>query len=61
LVRLSSDVERKRGRLFAPIDCRPLPAASYSPQSIDQLYETLLRLAEQALLAGYPVLSTRPS
>ncbi|MDR6207917.1 bifunctional aminoglycoside phosphotransferase/ATP-binding protein [Paraburkholderia graminis] len=55
-VRLSSDVERKRGRLFAPIDCRPLPAASYSPQSIDQLYETLLRMAEQALLAGYPAL-----
>ena len=55
-VRLSSDIERKRGRPFAPVDPRPLPAEAYTPHSIDQHYDLLLRLAQEVLLAGYPVL-----
>jgi aminoglycoside phosphotransferase family enzyme/predicted kinase len=55
-VRLSSDVERKRARPFVPVDPRPLPAAAYSPHSIDQHYDVLQQLAQQVLLAGYPAL-----
>jgi predicted kinase len=55
-VRLSSDIERKRTLPFVPIDPRPLPAAAYSPRSINQHYDRLLRLAQEVLLAGYPAL-----
>lgn len=55
-VRLSSDIERKRGRPFAPIDSRPLPAEAYTHDSIDRHYDLLLQLAQQVLLAGYPAL-----
>jgi aminoglycoside phosphotransferase family enzyme/predicted kinase len=55
-VRLSSDIERKRGRPFTPVDPRPLPADAYTPHSIDQHYDLLQRLAQQVLLAGYPAL-----
>jgi aminoglycoside phosphotransferase family enzyme/predicted kinase len=53
-IRVSSDIERKRPRPFAPPDTRPLPRATYSTHAIDRHYGTLLALTRQTLIAGYP-------
>ncbi|MGF6920591.1 AAA family ATPase [Paraburkholderia sp. 40] len=55
-IRVSSDIERKRPRPFAPIDAQPLPRAAYSADSIDRHYGTLLALTRHVLAAGYPAL-----
>jgi hypothetical protein len=55
-IRVSSDIERKRTRPFAPIDVRPLSRAAYSADSIDRHYDTLLALTRNVLTAGYPAL-----
>ena len=55
-VRLSSDAERKRLHPLSPPVLRPLPAAAYTPHSIDAHYTALLALTRDTLLAGYPML-----
>ena len=55
-IRVSSDIERKRVRPFAPINQRPLPRAAYSADSINRHYDTLLTLTRHVLAADYPAL-----
>jgi hypothetical protein len=55
-VRVSSDIERKRNRPFAPPDAHPLPPSAYTTHAIDRHYETLLSLTRQVLAADYPAL-----
>ena len=55
-IRISSDIERKRARPFAPLDLAALPASAYTPASIAAHYDRLAGLAADVLGAGYTAL-----
>jgi uncharacterized protein len=55
-IRISSDIERKRARPFAPPDLATLPASAYTPASIAAHYDRLAGLAADVLGAGYTAL-----
>lgn len=52
-IRLSGDMERKRGRPFEPPDLRALPSAAYASDAVAAHYERLVALAGSVLDAGY--------
>ncbi|MFC5429953.1 AAA family ATPase [Paraburkholderia denitrificans] len=55
-IRISSDIERKRVRPFAPPDLQTLPASAYTPEAIAAHYDRLVELATTVLGAGYTTL-----
>jgi uncharacterized protein len=52
-IRISSDIERKRARPFAPPDLAALPDSAYTPASIAAHYDRLAALTADVLGAGY--------
>jgi len=55
-VRICSDVERKRVRVFEAGDQRSRPATDYTPRAIDVHYDKLRAQTDGILQAGYPAL-----
>lgn len=55
-IRISSDIERKRVRPFAPPELQTLPANAYTPEAIAVHYDRLVELATTVLGAGYTAL-----